>query len=50
VAKLGFTIARKPSIAPAIVQTLAATIVSPSGGEVNVSNNNVLVFIATSPN
>jgi hypothetical protein len=45
-AKLGFTIARKPNIASGVIQTLGAIIVSPSGGEVNVNNNSVLVSVA----
>ena len=49
-AVLGFTIARKPNITPGVIQTMTTTIVAPSGGEANVSNNTVSTSFATTGN
>ena len=49
-AVLGFTIARKPNIAPGVIQTMTATIVAPSGGEANVNNNTISTSFATTGN
>jgi hypothetical protein len=46
-AVLGFAIARKPNIAPGVIQTMTAAIVAPSGGEANVGNNSALLSITT---
>lgn len=50
VAKLGFTIARKPNIISGTTQPVNAVITGLSGGETNTSNNNAIVTVTTSAN
>jgi hypothetical protein len=50
VAKLGFSISRKPGVISGTGQTLTATIAGPSGGETNTANNKILTSFTASAN